>query len=173
MSGTRKYLDRDRTIALEGRPYEVDWVTLLGAGRSAVQRGRADEVPLLSEVIWEDMDSAVVTPRPAALDYALMRRWLDVDESAAMTYLLDAWRGSMNAPEPDTPDGVRAILNQRSCPPKKEWQHFMYIVKRRFQDGPREWYVGYCNDCLEALLMLDDDRTNEIRTWTFYDQEMA
>ncbi|MGP5099688.1 hypothetical protein ACTXJ1_16865 [Brachybacterium alimentarium] len=62
MGKQRKYLDRGRKIELEGRPFKVDWSTLLGAGRSAVQKGRADEAAFLSEFMWEGVNPAVVTP---------------------------------------------------------------------------------------------------------------
>lgn len=171
MSKQRKYLDRGREIELEGRPYEVDWVTLLGAGRSAVQRGRADGAAFLSEVMWEDVNPAVVTPRPAALDYPLMRRWLDVNEQEAIAYLGDGWGGALNEPQPETATEARALLARPYCAPKENWQHFMYSVKFQLHDGPLEWDVGYCHDCLRALLMLDDDTTNTTRWWPFYDHE--
>lgn len=171
MGKQRKYLDRGRKIELEGRPYEVDWVTLLGAGRAAVQRGRADETAFLSEVMWEGVDSSVVTPRPAALDYPLMRRWLDLNEQEAIDYLCDGWGYALYQPKPETADQARALLDRPRCATKERWQHFMYSVELKVKDGPLEWYAGYCNDCQWAMLMLDDDLAKQPRWWPFYDQE--
>lgn len=171
MARQRNCPDRGRRIALEDRPYEVDWLTLLRAGRSAVQKGRADEVSFLSGVMWRGVDDAVVTPRPAALDHPFMRRWLAADEQAAIDYLCDGWGCALNEPEPESADQVRALVARPLCPPKEKWQHFMYSVEARLPDGPLEWYVGYCHDCLRALLVLDDDTTNSTSWWPFYDQE--
>lgn len=173
MSRQRKYLDRGRWIALERRPIAVDWATLLGAGRNTVQKGRADAAPFLSEVMCEGVDRAVFAPapRPAALDHPLLRRWLDVNEQEAITYLCDGWGYALNQPAPETAAEARALLNRPYCAPKEQWRHFMYTVKFILQDGPLEWYVGYCSGCLRALLMLDDDTNNTVRWWQFYDQE--
>lgn len=173
MARQRKYLDRGRQIALEGRPYEVDWMTLLGAGRSAVEKGRADDAPFLSEVMWKGVNDAVVTPRPAALDHPLMRRWLAADEQAAIDYLCDGWGYAPNEPKPETAAQMLALLDRPLCATEERWQHFMYVVKGRLPDGPLEWYVGYCYDCLRAMLMLDDGTEKDPRWWPFYDQETA
>lgn len=171
MGKQRKYLDRGRKIALEGRPYEVDWVTLLEAGRSAVQSGRAAEATFLSEVMWEGVDPAVVPPRPAALDYPLMRRWLDVNEQEAIDYLCDGWGYAVNGSRPETADQARALLSRPRCGTKETWQHFMYSLKLLHREGPLEWHVGYCQDCLWAVLVMDDEFAKEPLWWPFYDQE--
>ncbi|WP_140398368.1 hypothetical protein [Brachybacterium massiliense] len=48
------------------------------------------------------MDNTVV-PRPAALDYPFMRRWLAAREQAAIDYLCDGWRYALYDPEPELP----------------------------------------------------------------------
>lgn len=171
MGKQSEYLDRDLTIALAGRPYEVDWLTLLGAGRNAIQKGRADDVRFLSDVMWRGVDDAVATPRPAALDYPFLRRWIAADEQAAIDYLCDDWGYALDEPEPETATQAVALLERPLCATKDRWQHFMYVTKRKLQDGPVEWCVGYCNRCLRAVLMMDDDFAKEPRWWSFYDQE--
>ncbi|WP_170931792.1 hypothetical protein [Brachybacterium massiliense] len=47
----------------------------------------------------------------------------------------------------------------------------MYVNKLLDQDGPVEWSVGYCNDCLWAVLTLDDEKQPGPSWWLFYDQE--
>lgn len=86
MDEQSNYLDRERLIRLEGRPIEPDWMTLLGAVHNAVQTGRAAVAPFLSDVMWEGVDDTMA-PRPAALDYPFMRRWLAAGEQAAIDYL--------------------------------------------------------------------------------------
>lgn len=174
MGKQSEYLDRDRTIALEGRPHEVDWLTLLGAGRNAVQKGRADHVPFLSDVMWRGVDDTLVTPRPAALDHPFMRRWLAADEQAAIDYLCDGWGYALNEPEPETADEALALLDRPRCVTEaNEWQHFMYVNKLLIQDGPVDWAVGYCNRCQWAVLMMDDEMEPGPSWWLFYDQETA
>lgn len=162
-------LDGGRLIRLEGRPVEPDWLTLLGAGRNAVQKGRAAAASFLSEVMWEGVDREVVTPRPAALDYPLMRRWLEVNEQEAITYLCDGWGYALDEPEPETATEALAILNRPLCAPQG---HRMLTTKLSLpDDGSLDWNVGYCSDCLRAVLLLTDDTNDSTQWWVFYDQE--
>ncbi|MEE1616989.1 hypothetical protein [Brachybacterium sp. J153] len=169
MDEQSNYVDREQLIRLEGRPIEPDWMTLLGAGRNAVQKCRAAAAPFLSEVMWEDVDRAVVTPRPAALDYPLMRRWLEVNEQEAIAYLCDGWGYALDEPEPETATDAQAILSRPLCAPQG---HRMLTTKLSLpDDGPLAWNVGYCPDCLRAVLLLSDDTDDSARCWVFYDQE--
>ncbi|SLN05208.1 hypothetical protein FM103_19375 [Corynebacterium xerosis] len=173
MRKQRKYLDRGRKIELEGRPFEVDWMTLLGAGRSAVQRGRADEAAFLSEVMWEDVDPAVVTHRPAALDYPLMRRWLDVHEDEAIDYLMDEWGLAFDEPAPENAGQANELLELEDCITAGRGAHMLSAYQRSVPEGTGTWFVGYCSDCLRAILMWIDDADLSSRWWPFYDQESA
>lgn len=47
----------------------------------------------------------------------------------------------------------------------------MYVNKLLVQDGPVEWSVGYCNDCLRSVLMLDYETQPGPSWWLFRGQE--
>ena len=78
----------------------------------------------------------------------------------------------MYDPEPETADQALARLDLPRCATKaNEWQHLMYVNKLLVQDGPVEWSVGYCNDCLRSVLMLDDETQPGPSWWLFRGQE--
>ncbi|MGP5099687.1 hypothetical protein ACTXJ1_16860 [Brachybacterium alimentarium] len=96
-----------------------------------------------------------------------------MNEQEALAYLVDSWVYAMSDPEPESATEVLELLNRPLCIAKGKWQHFMYWTMAKLPDGPLEWHMGYCQDCLRAVLMLDDDTANTTRWWTFYDQESA
>lgn len=169
MSRQRKYLDRGRKIALEGRPIDPDWMTLLGAGRSAVQRGSADTCRYLSEVMWEGI-LPFRLPRPAAFDYPLMRRWLHLDEQAATTYLRRQW-GMARAPE-DTAEAL-SMMNGIGCLAAGLGSHRLTADRFTLPDPyvGGTWIVGPCRDCQRALLWFFPSDGSSHRSWEFYDHQ--
>jgi hypothetical protein len=167
----RKYLDRGRSIPLEGRPFRIDWMLLLGAGLSAAHKGRTEQAPFLEQVMWAGVDPKVIHPRPAALDFPLMRSWLDVNEREAMAYLIGEWGPSLLDPPPHTAEQVRALLDRGDCVAAGRGAHLMARWMEKVEEGTASWYVGYCAHCVRALLLRVDAESFEVSWWPFYDQE--
>lgn len=170
MSRQRKYLDRGRKIQLEGRPIEPDWSLLLGAGRSAVQKGSADACRYLSEVMWEDVLPDFRHPRAAAFDYPLMRQWLYIDERAATAYLREQW-GMARAPE-DTAEAL-SMMDDIDCLVAGLGSHRLTADKFTLPDPyvGGTWISGPCRDCHRALLWFFPSDGCRHRAWEFYDHE--
>ena len=171
MGKQRKYMDRGRRIALEGRPCEVEWMTLLGNGRSAVVNGRADDAPFLDEVMWEGIYLSP-TPRPAALDHPFLRSVLDRREDEAIAYLTERWSLAWVDPLPQNAAAVREALDLPDCAAAGS-THLMTGFGAKLPDGPDTWYTGYCIHCMRAMLMQANTEAFSVKWWPFYDQETA
>lgn len=172
MGKQRKYLDRGRRIALEGRPFDVEWLTLLGCGRSAVQKGRADDAPFLSEVMWEGI-SLPPTPRPAVLDHPFLRSALDRREDETMAYLTEQWSNAWVDPLPRDAAEARALLDRPDCITAGNGAHLMTAFAAKIPDEESTWYTGLCAHCMRAMLLRVDDAAFSVKWWPFYDQETA
>lgn len=171
MSKQRKYLDRGRKIALERRPFRPDWMTLLGAGMTAAHKGRAGMTPYLHQVMWEGVDPMVVTPRPAAFDHHLLRAWLDVNEDDAIDYLMSDWGLAFDGPVPENASQANKLLELEDCITAGRGAHMLSAYQQSVPEGTSTWFVGYCSDCLRAILMWIDDADLSRRWWPFYDHE--
>ena len=173
MAKQRKYLDRGRRIALEGRPYEVEWFELLGLGRLAAQNGRANSAPFLSEVMWEGVSSVPPFPRPVLLDHPFLRSALDRREDETMSYLTEQWSTAWVEPLPQDADEARGILDRPDCLTAGSGAHLMTAYGAQLPEGTLTWYTGFCAHCMRAMLLRIDDATASTKWWPFYDQETA
>ena len=173
MGKQRKYLDRGRRIALEGRPYRVEWLSLLGFGRLAVQNGRADEAPFLSEVMWEGCSSVSPTPRPALFDHPFLRSALAVREEETLAYLSQQWSDAWVSSLPRNADEALELLSRPSCYDGSQSAHLMTAYGARLPEWEVTWYAGFCERCMRAMLLRINDETFSVSWWPFYDQESA
>ena len=174
MGKQRKYLDRGRKNALSGRPYEVDWLDLLGLGLRPARDGRANTAPFLSEVMWEDITSPFFPyPRPALLDHPFLRTALDLRESETMSYLAQQWSRAWVNPLPRNAAQVRELLGRPDCITAGDGAHRMTGYGAKMPEGTVTWYTGFCARCMRAMLLRIDDDAFSVRWWPFYDQEAA
>ncbi|HEX7351438.1 hypothetical protein, partial [Brachybacterium sp.] len=104
MSRQRKYLDRGRRIALEGR---------------------ADAAPFLSEAMGEGVSSLPPSPRPALLDHPFLRSALDRREHETMGYLTEQWSAAWVDPLPRDAAEVRGFLDRPDCITTGSGAHLM------------------------------------------------
>lgn len=170
MAKQRKYLDRGRRIALEGRPYEVEWLSLLGMGLSKARDGRADTVPFLSEVMWEGIYLSP-TPRSALLDHPFLRSALDRREEETMAYLTEQWTKAWIKPLPRDAAEVWELLDRPDCITAGEGAHYMTGSGSTISEGLVTWYTGFCARCMRAILLRIDPEEFSVKSWPFYDQE--
>lgn len=174
MSGARKYLDRGRRIWLEGRPTEVDWMTLLGVGRTMVRGATpAPAAPRrpLEPVMWEGSGTPYL-PRPVLFDFPVLREWIALEEGDAVSYLRSEL-GPEHAPE----TGVAALeaMARQSCHEDNR-VHSTHPMKCGLDDDEGTWMVGVCRVCLRGVLALHagwPPADEEYQEWDFYDQEVA
>ena len=165
----RKYLDRGREIALEGRPVVPDWKLLLRLGRRAVKKRRGDAGEFLDEVMWRGV-ARPRTLRPAVMDYPLMRRWLDVEERDAVAYLRRHW-GMVRVPSYRA--GALAILDHPGCGAEGYGHRILASRRKQTDRHGIYWSVGFCGDCFQSLLLRYDGRDGTAQDWPFYDQQAA
>jgi len=173
MNKQRKYLDRGRRIALEGRPYRVEWLTLLSLGRRAVKQGRDGSAPTLAAVMWEGMTALSPTHRPALLDHPFLRSALAAREEMTLAYLTEQWRDAWVSPLPRDADEALALLSRPSCGEGGRAAHLMTAYAARLPEGEVTWYAGFCEHCMRAMLLRINDETFAVTWWPFYDQESA
>lgn len=174
MNGTRKYLDRGRRVALEGRPYAVDWWDLVGLGLAKGRDGRADDAPFLSEVMWEGVSGLPRFPRPALLDHPFLRPALDRREEETMAYLTEQWSKAWVDPLRRDASEVRELLDRPDCLTAGVGAHYMTGYGASISEGLSTWYTGFCARCMRAVLLrIDPDDPEElwVKAWPFYDQE--
>lgn len=173
MGKQRKYLDRGRRIALEGRPYRVEWLNLLGFGRLAVNEGRDASAPTLAEVMWEGIISVSPFLRPALLDHPFLRSALAVREEETLAYLTEQWRAAWVSPLPRDADEARELLSRPSCGGVGRAAHLMTAYAAWLPEGEVTWYAGFCERCMRAMLLRINNETFSVTWWPFYDQESA
>lgn len=173
MGKQRKYLDRGRRIALDGRPYRVEWLTLLDLGRQAVKQGRDGSAPTLAAVMWEGITSLSTSPRPALFDHPLLRSALAVREGETMAYLTEQWRNAWVSALPRDADEARELLSLPSCGEGRLAAHLMTAYAARLPEGEVTWYAGFCERCMRAMLLRINDERFSVTWWPFYDQESA
>lgn len=142
---------------------------LLIYGMRAVQSGRADNAPYLSTMMFDGHPQASRIPRPAPFDNGLLRRWVDFDEDAALTFIrhqLGHFRASSTSTE------RLEMLAQRDCLTEQFGPHRLTTEQFAQVEDNATWAVGWRTDCVRALLWRYDDDPNTIATtWPFYDHD--
>lgn len=159
MGAQRKYLDRGRRIPREGRPYAVEWLTLLAVSLVKGRDGRADDAMFLSEVMWEGV-SGPRFPRPALLDHPFLRSVQDLTD-------LDAQENELR----QQAKVLRKLLDSPDCIAAGEGAHFMTGYGASISEGQVTWSTGLCARCLGAILLRIDLVESSVKAWPFYDQE--
>lgn len=170
MPTARKFLDRGRRVPLEGRPLSPDWDQLLYLGMRAVEKGRADDSPYLSAVMFEDIYELGRFSKPAPFDNELLRQWLDADEGAAVVFIRQQL-GNVRAP--DTGAEAREILGRHDCLSDALGTHRLTTEQAVWRANDVTWAVGWCSDCVRALLWRFDEGEAPVTTWPFYDHESS
>lgn len=165
---TRKFLDRERTIPLNGTPVAPDWLLLLTLGKGAVLSGAAEMTPFLDEVMWQGVSPHEVQSRPASLNNHLMRRWVEIETRDAAEFLREQW-GMVRAPE--TREEAHRMLSRPDCFAAGLGGHRLTAEHYLLDDETDAWAVGHCRDCFRALLWRFPLNGGRPQTWQFYDQE--
>lgn len=174
MGELRTYLDRGEKIRLEGRPLEVDWPILLGLGRH-MRRGSTPALgarrPLLVPAAWED-EGLPYLPRPVAFDFPVLREWIGLESSDAVSYLR-----SVLGPDHAPWGAIEALdaMDRESCAADGSY-HRAYPMKQTIDTDEGTWMVGVCGLCLRAIVGLHVDLPlDEVwwDEWDLYEQEVA
>ncbi|MGO1699603.1 MAG: hypothetical protein ACTHZD_14745 [Micrococcaceae bacterium] len=165
---TRKFLDKQRSIPLNGQPLEPDWLVLLTVGQKAVLNGTAETTPFLDAVMWRGINPRGVQPRPASLNNHLMRQWVDAETDTATEFLREQW-GMIRAPE--TREEAHGMLSTPDCFTAGLGSHRLTAEHYLIHDETDAWAVGHCRDCVRALLWRFPLVSGRPRTWQFYDHE--
>lgn len=162
---TRKFLDRSRSLRLDGQPLQVDWELLLRVGVTAVERGYATD-PWLESTMWTTIAPRGRFRRPLLFDFPLLRRWLDVEPANAVAYMREGF-GPSEAPR--NVEEALGMLASSDCYSAGLGSHHTIQVQDVDLVPTGEWFVGTCHDCFRALLWFSG-ADGQTRQWPFYNQ---